>query len=70
MLLSHRPKRVIYLPTSSQGASPEFNEEKGLLMVKPADLAPKFADAPLLLALHLAAPRLVASIKTGKRPNF
>ena len=56
-------KTVYYIPTSSQGTSPELNQESNLLMVKPSSIAPRLADAPLLLAMHFAAPSLLPSVK-------
>jgi hypothetical protein len=55
-------EHVFYVPTSSQGTSPELNQESNMLMVKPAAIAPRLADAPLLLAMHFAAPRLLPSV--------
>lgn len=58
-------ERVFYIPTSSQGTSPELNQESNMLMVKPAAIAPRLADAPLLLAMHFSAPKLLPSGKGG-----
>jgi hypothetical protein len=54
---------VYYIPTSSQGTSPEMNEESSMLMVKPSAISPQMADAPLMMAMHFAAPQLLPSVK-------
>ena len=56
-------QHVFYVPTSSQGTSPELDQKSNMLMVKPAAISPRLADAPLLLAMHFAAPRLLPSVK-------
>jgi hypothetical protein len=62
-------ERVFYIPTSSQGTSPEFNSESNMLMVKPSAISPRLADAPLLLAMHFAAPRLLPSAKVSPKTD-
>lgn len=52
-------EKIYYLPTSSLGTSPQPGDESAPLLVKPSSVAPRLADTPLLLALHLAAPRLL-----------
>jgi hypothetical protein len=52
-------ERVYYIPTSSQGTSPQASEDSSSLLVKPASIAPRLADTPLLLAMHFTAPRLL-----------
>ncbi len=59
-------EKVFYVPTSSQGTSPQLNEESKILMVKPSSISPRMPDAPLLLAMHFAARRLLPSAK-GQR---
>lgn len=59
-------ERVFFVPTSSQGTSPELNPQSKLLMVRPSTMQPRMADAPLLLALHYAAPRLLPAARKGK----
>jgi hypothetical protein len=56
-------EQVYYVPTSSQGTSPELDEESNMLMVKPSAMSPRMADAPLLLAAHFAAPPLLPNVK-------
>lgn len=52
-------ERVYYIPTSSQGTSPELNPESSAFEVKPSTISPRMADTPLLLALHFTTPRLL-----------
>lgn len=59
-------QRVFFVPTSSQGTSPELNAQSKMLMVRPSTMQPRMADAPLLLALHYAAPRLLPAARKDK----
>ncbi|TWU60057.1 hypothetical protein Poly51_03310 [Rubripirellula tenax] len=56
-------EKVFYVPTSSQGISPEWDTASNLLKVRPSTIAPRWADAPLLLAMHYAAPKLLPARK-------
>jgi hypothetical protein len=60
-------ENVYYIPTSSQGTSPELHQDSDMLMVKPSSISPRLADAPLLLAMHFSTPRLIpARVKTAE----
>jgi hypothetical protein len=60
-------ENVYYIPTSSQGTSPELHQDSDILMVKPSSISPRFADVPLLLAMHFSTPRLIpARVKTAQ----
>ncbi len=59
-------EHVFYVPTSSQGTSPEMNAKSNMLMVRPSTIAPRMADAPLMLALHFAAPKLLPARKASR----
>ncbi len=61
LLLEHSPeivsaaegfaKEVIYLPVSALGCSPEQDPESDALLVRPRDIAPIWAEVPILYAL-------------------
>lgn len=44
-------KHVVYLPVSALGGPPVLDADQDLLMVKPGELAPRWAAAPVLYAL-------------------
>ncbi len=50
---------VIYVPVSSLGCSPEFDEQSHSLPIRPRDIHPMWAEVPMLYALSQAAPGLV-----------
>jgi hypothetical protein len=56
-------QHVYFVPTSSQGTSPELDPQSKMLMVRPSTMSPRMADAPLLLALHFAAPKLLPAVR-------
>jgi hypothetical protein len=46
-------QRVYFIPVSSLGRMPEFDEKKSIIGIKPAHLSPIWAEVPFLLQLHL-----------------
>lgn len=59
-------EQVIYIPASALGRSPEVDSETGLLGIRPCDLAPLWAEVPLLYAM---ARWMDGIIPVRKSPN-
>lgn len=66
---------VIYIPVSALGRGPEIDAKSGLLTIRPRDVAPMWAEVPMLYALHRAVPGLVSpansasnAARTFRRP--
>lgn len=53
----HLSSQVYYLPVSATGTPPELDDEGGLAF-RPANIAPKWVEVPMLLALSLRMPEL------------
>ena len=47
-------ERVLFIPVSALGVSPEIDDDTGLLGVRPNDVAPCWAEIPLLYLLSRA----------------
>jgi len=59
-------EQVIYIPASALGRSPEVDSETGLLGIRPRDMAPLWAEVPLLYAM---ARWMDGIIPVRKSPN-
>ncbi len=52
-------REVIYVPCSAIGRGPEVDRKSGKLGFRPAEIAPMWAEVPLLMALHRSVPGLI-----------
>jgi hypothetical protein len=52
---------VIYIPVSALGRGPEVDPVSKKLAIRPRDIAPMWAEVPMLYALHRSVPGLVTS---------
>ncbi len=63
-------REVIYIPVSALGTTPEVDPTDGQLKVRPRNIDPKFAEVPLLYALHRSVeglvPRAAGSQSSGR----
>ena len=59
-------ERVIYVPVSATGCSPEYDAETGCILgVRPRDINPMWAEVPLLVALARWGGGMIAYRKNG-----
>jgi len=58
---------VYYIPMSALGQPPVIDPETGMLGIRPADIAPKWAEVPLLFLLNLTSGGLIPSLTTRTR---
>jgi hypothetical protein len=54
-------ENVVYIPVSALGVSPEVDESTGALGVRPNDVAPNWAEVPLLYLLSVTSAGLIPS---------
>jgi hypothetical protein len=52
---------VIYVPVSALGRGPEIDPVSKVLGIRPRDVAPMWAEVPMLYALHRSVPGLILS---------
>ncbi len=57
------PSRVLFVPASATGCGPAGRDEEGKYFHRAGDIAPIWAEAPLLALLNGAIPELVPSIR-------
>ena len=55
---------VTYIPVTALGCSPTLQPETGLLGIRPADIAPKWAEIPLLYLLSMTSGGLIPAPET------
>lgn len=66
MVAESASDHLVYLPTSSIGVSPTFDEATQQLCVRPSELNPQWPDAALLYALNRIAPSLLPGGKVKR----
>ena len=57
------PGRILFVPVSATGCGPAGRDENGKYFHRAGDIAPIWAEAPLLALLHDAVPDLVPSLR-------
>lgn len=55
---------LTFIPVSATGRSPEVDPKTGTLGIRPRDMDPYWVEAPMMHALHRAAPGLVGATYT------
>lgn len=55
-------ERVYYIPTSSLGRMPVYDEQTSQIGIRPDDLKPIWAEVPMLLQMHVAGLLSVAHV--------
>ena len=58
-------EKVIYIPVSALGVGPEVDPDTGGLGVRPNDVAPNWAEVPLLYLLSLTGAGLIPAHRRG-----
>ena len=58
---------VSYIPVSALGRSPTLQQRTGILGIRPADIAPRWIEIPLLYLVHLTSRGLIPSINNSHR---
>ena len=53
---------VTYIPVSSLGRAPEFDDETGMLGIRPQEVQPLWAEVPLLYMLNQTSSGLIPSL--------
>ncbi len=54
-------QNLLFVPVSATGRSPEVDPDSGVLGIRPRDMAPYWAEVPLVYALHHATHGLVGA---------
>lgn len=62
-------ERVLYVPVSATGGSPEKDPKSGVLGIRPKDINPIWCEVPMLLALIHSGRGTIPFVRVDQRPG-